>query len=184
MRIGIIVGSQSSTSINRQVAKALIGLAPEGVEMAEIAWNELPIYTPDYDADYPAAGREWKSAIEASDAIIIVSPEYSRSIPGGLKNALDWAARPWGTNSFNGKPVAILGASGGAIGTAAMQQHLRAILGHFNAITMGQPETFLQITPSSFGANGEVADEALGTILEGYLAAVVAHVERFAQVNA
>lgn len=177
MRIGILVGSLSSTSINRTVANALKSLAGDDVEFVDLEIGDLPLYSPDYDADYPAPARVLKQNIESADGVIIVTPEYSRSLPGALKNALDWAARPWGTNSFSGKPVAILGASIGAVGTAAAQQHLRAILGHFNAITMGQPETFLHITPASFGANGEVADESLAGVLEGYLAAAKAHIE-------
>ncbi len=101
-----------------------------------------------------------------------------------LKNAIDWASRPWGTNSFNGKPVAIAGASVGAIGTAIAQQHLRAILAHLNAPTMAQPETFLQIKPSSFGQHGEIADSGLASILESFLTAAIAHVDRYATVDA
>lgn len=176
-RIGYIVGSLSSASINRKVSKALVALAPEGVELVELNYANLPLYTPDFDADYPAEGRAWKQAIEDVDGVIIITPEYLRSLPGGLKNALDWASRPWGTNSFNGKPVAIAGASVGAIGTAAAQQHLRSILGHLNAPTLGQPEVFLRFEPTSFGPNGEVLDEGTKAVLEGFLSAAVAHVE-------
>ena len=180
MRIGVIVGSLSSTSINRKVANALKAYAPEGVEFVDIAIADLPLYSPDFDADYPAVAKELKATIEGADAIIIATPEYSRSLPGALKNALDWAARPWGTNSFSGKPVAILGASVGPIGTAVAQQHLRTVLAHFNTYTMGQPETFLRISADSFGPNGEVADDALAALLEGYMAAAIAHFEHFA----
>ncbi|WP_062378909.1 NADPH-dependent FMN reductase [Demequina pelophila] len=181
-RIGYIVGSLSSASINRNVAHALVALAPEGVELVELDYSDLPVYTPDHDADYPVAAREWKSAIEGVDGVIIITPEYLRSIPGALKNAIDWASRPWGTNSFNGKPVAIAGASIGAIGTAAAQQHLRAVLGHLNAPTLGQPEVFLHYTPSAFDAQGALIDEQVKAILEGFLAAAVAHVETHAPV--
>ncbi|MDN4484051.1 NADPH-dependent FMN reductase [Demequina lignilytica] len=181
-RIGYIVGSLSSTSINRQVAKALVGLAPADVELVELDFRALPLYTPDYDADYPAEATAWKDAIESVDGIIILTPEYSRSLPGSLKNALDWAARPWGTNSFNGKPVAIAGASISSVGTAAAQQHLRAILGHFNALTMGQPEVFFQYNPAAFGPDGAVVDDAVKAILSGFLAAAIAHVETHAPV--
>ncbi len=179
-RIGYIVGSLSSTSINRQLGRALATLAPEGVELVELDFSALPLYTPDYDADYPVAAREWKAAIEGVDGVIILTPEYSRSLPGVLKNALDWAARPWGTNSFNGKPVAIAGSSVGAIGTAVAQQHLRAILGHFNAPTLGQPEVFLTHS-NVFAADGSLLDSAKPT-LEGFLAAAIAHVEKHAPV--
>ncbi len=184
MRIGYIVGSLSSTSINRTVAGAFAALAPAGVELVELRYSDLPVYTPDADADYPQAALDWKSSIEDVDGIIIVTPEYLRSIPGALKNAIDWASRPWGTNSFNGKPVAIAGASVGAIGTAAAQQHLRAVLGHLNAPTLGQPEVFLQYRADAWDAEGALIDEQTTAMLQGFLTAVVAHVERYATVTA
>lgn len=181
-RIGYIVGSLSSASINRQVANALVALAPADVELVELDFRALPLYTPDYDADYPVEAREWKSAIESVDGVIILTPEYSRSLPGALKNALDWAARPWGTNSFSGKPVAIGGASISSVGTAAAQQHLRAILGHFDAVTMGQPEMFFQYRADAFDADGTVTDEAVKGVLAGFVNAAAAHVAKNAPV--
>lgn len=175
-RIGIIVGSLSSRSINRTVATALTHLAPEGVDFVELDYSQLPVYTPDADADYPAAARQWKADIEAVDGVIIVTAEYLRSIPGSLKNAIDWASRPWGTSSFNGKPVAIAGASVGNIGTAAAQQHLRAILGHLNAPTLGQPEVFLKFAPTDFGIEGEIMNDATRAVLESFVNAAAAHV--------
>lgn len=177
--IGIIVGSLSSRSINRTVANSLTHLAPEGVEFVNLDFSQLPVYTPDADADYPAAARQWKADIEAVDGIIIVTAEYLRSIPGSLKNAIDWASRPWGTNSFNGKPVAIAGASVGNIGTAAAQQHLRAILGHLNAPTLGQPEVFLKFAPTDFGADGTIMTDATRAMLERFVTAAVAHVVHY-----
>lgn len=184
MRIGYIVGSLSSTSINRKLAHALVALAPEGVELIELNYGDLPVYTPDYDHDYPQSALDWKASIEAVDGIIILTPEYLRSIPGALKNAIDWASRPWGTNSLNGKPVAIAGASVGAIGTAAAQQHLRAVLGHLNAPTLGQPEVFLQYRADSWDAEGALIDERTTALLQGFLSAVVTHVDRYATVAA
>jgi chromate reductase len=178
--IGIIVGSLSSRSINRRVAEAMTKLAPEGVDFSHIDYRDLPLYTPELEADYPAAATAWKSAIASVDGIIIFTPEYSRSIPGALKNALDWASRPNGTNCFNGKPVAIAGASGGQLGTAAAQQHLRAILAHFNAITMGQPETYLQYKADAFTEDLDVTDERTHRVLERFVTAAVKHVERHA----
>lgn len=179
MRIGVIVGSVSSKSINRTVASHLAALAPEGVELVDIDLSKLPIYSPDYDADFPAVAREFKDAIASVDGVIIVTPEYSRSIPGVLKNALDWSARPWGQSSLSGKPVAIMGASVGPIGTAAAQQHLRAILGHLNAHTLGQPEVFLRFDPQDY-AGDEVVNADVAAVLSNFLTAVAAHVERFA----
>ena len=184
MRIGYIVGSLSSTSINRKFARAFVALAPEGVELVELNYKELPVYSPDVDGDYPQAALDWKSSIESVDGIIILTPEYLRSIPGALKNAIDFASRPWGTNSFNGKPVAIAGASVGAIGTAAAQQHLRAVLGHLNAPTLGQPEVFLQYRADAWDAEGALVDERTTALLQGFLGAVVTHVDRYATVAA
>lgn len=175
MRIGVIVGSLSSTSINRAVASHFQSIAPEGVEFHEIDWSSLPLYRQDYDGDYPAVAREFKKAIQDADGIIIVTPEYSRSLPGALKNALDWAARPYGQGAFNGKPTAIMGVSGGPIGTAAAQQHLRAILGHYNAPTLGQPEVFLRFNPEDYAA-GEIVNDATRSVLSHFLTAVEAHV--------
>ncbi len=176
--IGYIVGSISSTSINRRLARALERLAPEGTRLVEIPLAELPFYSVDYDGDFPQVARDFKKAIEDADGILIVTPEYSRSIPGVLKNALDWACRPGGKNSFSGKPVAIAGTSGGPIGTAAAQQHLRAILGHLNAVTLGQPEVFLQMTPGLV-LDDEVTNEGTKAFLAGFLATFDAFIARW-----
>lgn len=170
-RIGYIVGSISSTSINRRLSRVLANLAPEGTELVEIAIKDLPFYSPDYDADIPQVARDFKQGIADVDGVIIITPEYSRSIPGVLKNALDWSARPYGEMSFYGKPVAVIGTSGSGIATAAAQQHLRAILGHFSSVTMGQPEGFIQDRPGLFTDDGQVTDENTAGFLVGYLEA-------------
>ena len=120
-KVGYFVGSFSSTSINRLLAKALERLAPPELELSEIQIRDLPIYSQDYDADFPPAARALKKAIAEVDAILFVTPEFNRSIPGGLKNAIDWASRPWGQNSFSHKPSGVIGTSPGAIGTALAQ---------------------------------------------------------------
>ena len=178
--IGYIVGSISSTSINRRLAKALARLAPEGMKLVEIPIADLPHYSPDHDADYPQVARDFKNAIAEVDGVIIVTPEYSRSIPGVLKNALDWAARPYGQGAFNGKPTAVIGTSGGPISTAAAQQHLKAILSHLNAPTLGQPEGYVQSTPGLFTEDGEVTNESTAAFLVGSLEAFAALVDIYA----
>lgn len=182
--IGYIVGSISSTSINRRLAKALERLAPAGTTLVEIPIKDLPFYSPDHDADYPAVATEFKNAIDEVDGVIIVTPEYSRSIPGVLKNALDWAARPWGQGSFDGKPTAVIGTSQGGIATAAAQQHLKAILSHYNAPTLGQPEGYVQTTPGLFTDAGEVTNDQTAEFLVSYLEAFGALVDRYARVPA
>lgn len=183
--IGYIVGSISSTSINRKLAKALEKLAPEGTTLVEIPIKDLPFYSPDYDGAFPQAAVDFKQAIADADGVIIVTPEYSRSIPGVLKNALDWSARPYGQASFNNKPTAIIGASVGPLATAAAQQHLRAILGHYNAITLGQPEGFIQMTPGLVDDEGNVTVESTADFLRGWLGAfdlLISRVEHARQV--
>ena len=182
--IGYIVGSISSTSINRRLAKALERLAPEGTTLVEIPIKDLPFYSPDFDADYPQVARDFKQAIADADGVIIVTPEYSRSIPGVLKNALDWAARPWGQGSFDGKPTAVIGTSGGGVATAAAQQHLNAILSHYNAPTLGQPEGYIQSLPGLFTDEGEVTNDETAAFLTSYLKAFVALIDRYAEESA
>ena len=180
--LGYIVGSISSTSINRRLAKALERLAPAGTTLVEIPIKDLPFYSTDFDADFPQVARDYKQAIEDVDGVIIVTPEYSRSVPGVLKNALDWAARPWGQGSFDGKPTAVIGTSAGGIATAAAQQHLKAVLSHYNAPTLGQPEGYVQSTPGLFSDSGEVTNDQTAEFLVGYLEAFGALVDRFAPV--
>lgn len=172
LKIGAIVGSLAKASINRKLAQALTGLAPEGVEFFDIS-IDLPLYSYDYDADYPQAGKDLKAAIEGADGIIIVTPEYNRSIPGGLKNALDWASRPWGQNSFNGKPLAVIGTSPGAIGTAVAQAALRPVLGFLNVAQMNQPEAYIQFKSDLLDEQGKVTNADTEKFLRGWVESFV-----------
>jgi chromate reductase len=177
-RIGVIVGSLSSNSINRRLAHALMKLAPECAEFKEIPFRELPLYSQDYDADFPPAARAWKEAIEGVDAVLFVTPEYNRSIPGGLKNAIDWASRPYGKNSFNRKPCAVIGTSPGAIGTAVAQQHLRSLLSFCNAPQMNSPEAYIHYRKDLFDEDDNVLDESTAGFLHKYMAEYCGFVER------
>ena len=167
--VGYLIGSLAKDSINRKLAHALIKLAPEQLAFNEIPFADLPIYSYDYDADFPAAGRAFKQAIESSDAILIVTPEYNRSIPGGLKNAIDWASRPWGKNSFAQIPSGVIGTSPGAIGTAVGQQHLRSILGFLNSPQMNSPEAYIQFKEGFLDDSGAIADPGTAKFLRSYL---------------
>ncbi len=168
-KVGYFVGSLSSTSINRELAKALIRVAPEDLEFTEIPIGSLPLYSPDYDLDFPPEARALKEAISRSDAILFVTPEYNRSIPGALKNAIDWASRPWGQNSFDQIPAAVIGASAGQLGTAMAQQSLRGVLSFCNARQMTAPEAYIRYSPAIFPGDGEVTDESTRTFLTDYL---------------
>ena len=183
-KIGYFVGSLASGSINRTLSKALIKLAPGDLEFTEIPIKDLPLYSYDFDADFPPEGRALKEAIEGSDGILFVSPEYNRSIPGALKNAIDWGSRPWGTNSFARKPTGIIGASPGSIGTAVMQSSLRAVLSFLDAPQLNAPEAYLKFNPDVFGSDGEVKDESTAAFLRHYMEEYGAFVQRVLAANA
>jgi chromate reductase len=177
-KVGYFVGSLSSTSVNRELSRALIRLAPDDLEFVEIPIRDLPLYSPDYDANYPPEATALKDAIHRAQAILFVTPEYNRSIPGALKNAIDWASRPWGQNAFDHIPAAVIGASIGQIGTALAQQSLRAVLSFCNARQMTAPEAYIQFTPETFPGNGEVTNEATKTFLTTYMAEFRDHIVR------
>ena len=169
-KIGYLIGSLAKASINRKLAGALIKLAPPGLEFREIPIRDLPLYSYDYDADYPAPARALKQAIAEVDAVLIVTPEYNRSIPGALKNAIDWASRPYGHNSLARKPSAVIGASPGRIGTAIAQQHLRGVLGYCNSPQMNAPEAYIQLAKGAIDGAGNVTDESTKKFLSRFMA--------------
>jgi chromate reductase len=183
-KIGYFVGSLARGSINRTLANALIKLAPEDLEFTEIPIKDLPLYSYDYDADFPPAGRALKEAIAGSDGILFVSPEYNRSIPGALKSAIDWGSRPWGTNSFARKPTGIIGASPGSIGTAVMQSSMRAVLSFLDAPQLNAPEAYVKFNPAVFADDGTVTDEGTADFLCHYMEEYGAFVERVLAANA
>jgi chromate reductase len=177
-KVGYFVGSLSSTSINRLLAKALVRLAPPELMLSEIAIRDLPLYSPDYDADYPPVARAFKQAIAEVDAVLFVTPEYNRSIPGGLKNAIDWASRPWGKNSFARKPSGVIGTSPGAIGTALAQQSLRGVLCFCNSPLMNTVEAYIQFKPGLITPEGEVTDKGTSEFLRKYMTELHAFIVR------
>src|SRR6476646_9686587 len=178
IQVGYFVGSLSSTSINRVLSRALIRLTPEDMSFTEIPIGDLPLYSPDYDDDFPPEATALKASIAAVDAVLFVTPEYNRSIPGALKNAIDWASRPWGQNSFDHIPAAVIGASAGQLGTAMGQQSLRGVLSFCNARQMTAPEAYLRYSPEVFTDDGEVIDESTEMFLRSYLQEFHDHVVR------
>ena len=177
-KVGYLIGSLAKASINRQLATALVRLAPPELELAEIPFKDLPLYSYDYDADYPPVARAFKKAIADVDAVLFVTPEYNRSIPGGLKNAIDWASRPWGQNSFARKPSAIIGASIGSIGTAVAQQSLRGVLAFCNSPLMNSVEAYIHFKPGLITPQGEVSEPSTEEFLRNYMKELHAFVVR------
>lgn len=177
-KVGYFVGSLSSTSINRLLAKALVRLAPKELVLTEIPIRDLPLYSQDFDADYPPVARAFKKAIADVDRVLFVTPEYNRSIPGGLKNAIDWASRPWGQNAFARKPSGVIGASPGSIGTAVAQQSLRGVLCFCNSPLMNQVEAYIHFTPGLITPEGEVTNEKTAEFLRNYMTEFHAFVAR------
>jgi len=168
-KVGYFIGSLSSTSINRRLAQALIKLAPPELRMTEIVFRDLPLYSQDYDADFPPVARTFKQAISQCDAILFITPEFNRSIPGALKNAIDWASRPYGQNAFASKPAGVIGASPGAIGTALAQQSLRAVLAFCNAPQMTSPEAYIHFTPDLVNESGDVTVDSTREFLRNFI---------------
>ena len=170
-KVGVIVGSLSKDSINRKLSRTLTKLAPESLILNEIPIGDLPLYNRDFDLDYPPAAKTFKDAVASVDALIFVTPEYNRSIPGVLKNALDWGSRPSGKNVFDTKPAGIIGTSGGAIGTALAQQHLHSILSYLNCPQLLQPEAYIQFKDGLITEEGEVTNPSTAEFLSKWLSA-------------
>jgi len=170
-KVGYFVGSLASDSINRILSEALKKVAPSDLEFIEIPIGDLPLYSRDYDADFPPPARALKDKIASVQAVLFISPEYNRAIPGALKNAIDWASRPHGQNSFSRKPSAIIGASTGRIGTAVMQSNLRSVLAFCDSPQLNVPEAYIHFTPGLFGQDGEIKDEGTKAFLTTYMEA-------------
>lgn len=170
--ISLIVGSLRRESINLKIAKALIKLAqqenfPHQFKLVDIA--SLPLYNEDLWEDIPEAVTQFKIIIKNTDALLFVTPEYNRSVPSPLKNALDWGSRPSDDNSWKHKPAAMLGASSGQVGTAVAQSHLRSILLTLNTRVMGQPEIYLKFEESMVNDNNEITSERTRQFLLKFL---------------
>lgn len=168
-RIGVIIGSLRAGSFNRQLAGAVQALAGDRFAFEEIGIGDLPLYNQDDDGDFPAAGLRFKQQVEACDALLFVTPEYNRSIPGVLKNAIDIGSRPGSSNSFAGKRAGVIGTSPGAHGTVSAQQHLRNVLAAVDVAVLPQPEIAIQYREGQIDADGLVTDERLRKRLQSFL---------------
>ncbi|GAA0689012.1 chromate reductase [Dyella sp. SG562] len=178
-KVAVFVGSLRQDSINRKLARAVEKLAPKDLSFEHIDIGGLPLYNQDFDGDYPAACQQLKQAVEAADALLFVTPEYNRSIPGVLKNAIDIASRPWGTNSFAGKPGAVIGASIGATGSALSQQHLRNVLAYVDVPLLAQPEVFIAFKDGLIDGEGNISSDGTKKFLQGFVDKYVAWIKRF-----
>lgn len=183
-RVAVLVGSLRKESFNRQLAEALAKLAPPGFEFVQVRIADLPLYDQDDDGHQAEPVRRLKNEIAAAQGLLFVTPEYNRSIPGVLKNAIDHGSRPYGQSVWADKPAAVAGISIGAIGTAVAQQHLRTILAYLDVPTLGQPEVFLQHRKGFFAEDGSIAADDtrqfLQKFVERFAAFVKEHADRIA----
>jgi len=180
--IAVVVGSLRKDSINKKLATALQKLFPPEFSFTHVRIDDLPLYNQDDDASPGEAVRTLKADLAASQALLFVTPEYNRSIPGVLKNAMDHASRPYGKSAWAGKAAGVLGVSVGAAGTAMAQQHLRNILAYLDVATMGQPEAFIQANEGLFDEAGEIGSKSR-KFLQTWMDQYVAWVKQHANIN-
>jgi len=176
-KIAVVVGSIRKESFNARLAEGLSRLAPSSFTFSKLRIDDLPLYNQDDDGNQAEAVKRLKSEIAAADAVLFVTPEYNRSMPGVLKNAIDHASRPYGQSAWAGKPAGVIGASIGSIGTALSQQHLRNVLAYLDMPTMGQPEAFIQVKDGLFDDNGDIGAGSR-EFLQNWVNAFTAFVER------
>ena len=177
-KVAVLVGSSRTGSINQALARALAGLAKGRLEFDFVPLDELPMFNGDLENDPPEVVWAFKRRVEAADALLFVTPEYNRSIPALLKNAIDWASRPWGQNSFAGKPGAVIGATPGQTGVAAGQQHLRNILSPLQVLLLTQPEAYVQLKPDAIDGDDQLTDPGQRAFLQGFVDALGNWIER------
>lgn len=180
-KVAIIVGSLRKESINLKLAKALSRLGQGKIETTFVNIADLPLFSQDLEAAVPAAVTRMKNDIEGATAVLFVTPEYNRSMPGPLKNALDWASRPYGKNSFAGKPAALCGASVGNIGAALAQAHIKPVLNYLDLTLMGQPEMYLHFTEGLIDTDGNVANDNTKKFLQGFVDKFAAWIDKHAK---
>lgn len=177
-QIALIIGSLRKESLNRQLAEAMLKFAPPEFSFHQIDIGSLPLYNQDDDENQCEAVQKMKYELSASQGLLFVTPEYNRSIPGVLKNAIDHASRPYGASAWVSKPAGVLGASVGAIGTALAQQHLRNVLAYLDVFVMGQPEAFIHAKEGFFDETGAInmhSQEFLRTWMDRYVAWIKKH---------
>ncbi|MFC0284036.1 NADPH-dependent FMN reductase [Camelimonas abortus] len=176
--VAAVVGSVRPGSVNQQLARAVARLAEGRLAFRFIRIDDLPMYDDELWRDPPASVLRMKAEVEAADAVLFVTPEYNRSVPPLLKNAIDWGSRPYGESSWAGKPTAVIGASPGAIGTAAAQQHLKAVVAVVGGVLMGQPEVYFSAKPGLIDDSDSVTDGQTRAFLQGFVDAFAGFIGR------
>lgn len=181
IKVGFLAGSVRKGSYSRAVAKALIGFLPNGFEAELVDIAELSMYNQDYDDEgrTPAGWEEFRAKIHSMDAFIFITPEYNRSVPPLLKNAIDIASRPYGSNAWGGKPAAVVSVSTGPIGGFGANHHLRQVAAVLNMYTMQQPEAYLGGLGEQMDENGVVTSEGLNEFLQKFAVSFVRWTGRF-----
>jgi len=159
-KIAVIVGSLRKESFNRKMAKALVALAPESIKLEIVEIGGLPLYNQDLDDKPPTAWAEFRERLKSFDGVLFVTPEYNRSVPGALKNAIDVGSRPYGKSVWDGKPGAVISVSPGAVGGFGANHHLRQSLVTLNVPTMAQPEAYIGNAANLFDKSGDIADDS------------------------
>jgi chromate reductase len=170
-KVAILIGSLRKESLNRKLANALMAIAPAELQLEIVEIGDLPLFNQDFEANPPQAVREFKQQILAADAILFVTPEYNRSVPGVLKNAIDTGSRPFGKSVWDGKPGAVISVSTGAIGAFGANHHLRQSLMFLNIPTMAQPEAYIGSAKSLFNDKGDLINDSTCDFLGKFLQA-------------
>lgn len=178
--VGVIVGSLRKEAFTRRMADALPGLAPSSLQFIDIEIGDLPLYNEDLEtASAPEQWTRFRKAVKSVDAILFVTPEYNRSIPGALKNALDVGSRPWGHSAWDGKPAAVISTSPGALGGMAAAHHLRQVMLAVNLAAMPHPEAYIPTVGTMFDASGHLQNPQTREFMTGFLQAFATWLERF-----
>jgi chromate reductase len=176
-QIAVVVGSLRKDSFNQKLADAMIKLAPTEFSFKQVTIADLPLYNQDDDANQAASVKKLKAELNASQGFLFVTPEYNRSMPGVIKNAIDHASRPYGQSAWAKKPAGLLGASVGVIGTALAQQHLRNVLAYLDVPTLGEPEAFIHAKDGLFDQDGNIGPDSK-KFLQGWMDKYVAWIKK------
>jgi len=177
-KVAMLVGSLAKASFNRKMSRALIEVAPPSLELSYVEIGELPLYTPDFEADPPAAVRTFREKIAQCDALLFVTPEYNRGVPGGLKNAIDVGSRPYGKSVWTGKPAAVVSVSPGAIGGFGANHHLRQSFVFLDVPAMPQPEAYIGGAAKLFDEQGTLINEPTREFITKFMRLFAEWIER------